>query len=323
MSNSVRALIAPQYGGPEVLEVVDVADTAPAAHEVVIDVRASGINPIDAKIASGVRGGKDPSRLPLRLGFEASGVVAALGPQTANGADGLPLAVGDEVVAFRIQGAHASRVTVRAADVLRKPAALSFAEGASLLLVGTTAVHALDTVGVGEGDTVLIHGAGGSVGKAAIQLAVLRGARVIGTASAARAAEIEALGATPVEYGPGLLDRVRALGVTVDAAIDCIGTDEALEVSRAVLADPGRLVTIVNGPPVQAAGGHSIGGAPGADPGTELRDRARPELLRLAAEGKLSVPVVASYALEDARAAYEHMAEGHAGGKIVLIPQAS
>lgn len=315
-----RALIAPQYGGPEVLEVVDVPDVAPAGHEVVIDVRASGVNPIDAKIASGVRGGADPSRLPLRLGYEASGVVAAIGAEGVTGADGLPLAVGDEVVAFRIHGAHASRVTVPAADVLHKPAELSFTQAAGVLLVGATAVHALEKVGVGEGDTVLIHGAGGSVGKVATQLAILRGAKVIGTASAARADELSALGATPVEYGPGLLDRIRVLDVTVDAAIDCIGTEEAVEVSLALLADPGRLVTIVHGPPVQAAGGHYIGGGPGADPGTELRDRARGELLRLAADGRIVVPIVATYPLDEARAAFEHLAGGHAGGKIVLIP---
>jgi glutamate-1-semialdehyde aminotransferase/NADPH:quinone reductase-like Zn-dependent oxidoreductase len=315
-----RALVAVEYGGPEVLDVLQVSAREPGPGEVVIEVRASGINPVDAKFMSGGRGGRDPERLPLRLGYEASGVVTAVGGGALVGADEQPVSVGDEVVAFRIGGAHASEVTVPAKDVLQKPTSLSFERAAGLLLVSATAFHALEAVTVVPGDTVVIHGGAGSVGRAAIQLALRRAARVIATAAPGRHAELRELGAEPVAYGPGVEGRIRALADQVDAAIDTVGTQEALDVSLALLADPGRLVTIANGPAVQAAGGVAIGGGPGADPGTELRDLARAELVRLAAAGELVVPVVATYPLEEAQAAYELLAQGHAGGKIVLVP---
>jgi len=314
----VRALVAAAFGGPEVLEIIDVPGTEPGPGQVTIAVRASGVNPIDAKIAAGTRGG-DASKLPIRLGYEASGVVTAVGDDPV-GADGRTIRVGDDVLAFRITGAHASEVTVPAKHVLAKPAELGFPEAAGLLLVGTTAVHALETVHAAAGETILVHGGGGSVGRAVIQLAALRGARVIATASPRRHESLRELGAEPIAYGDGLEGRVRALAERVDAAIDCIGTEEAADVSFALVAEPERVVTIVDGPRFQSSGGRYIGGGPGADPGTELRDAARPELVRLAAAGELSIPVVRAYPLERAREAFEFLAEGHAGGKIVLEP---
>ncbi len=313
-----RAVVAASYGGPEVIEVIDIPSREPGPGEVVIAVRASALNPVDAKIAAGTRN-PDPASLPVRLGFELSGIVSAVGEQ-AVGADGVPLAVGDEVLAFRVPGAHATEHVVPAKDVLHKPASLGFPEAAGLLLVGTTAVHALETVALAEGETILVHGASGSVGRAIVQLAKRRGARVIGTASEHRHAELRALGAEPVAYGPGLLDRVRALGGTVDASVDVIGTDEAFDVSIALVSDVARILTIVNGARYLPIGAKYIGGGPGGTQGTELRDAARPELVRLAGAGELVIPVVRSFALSEARAAYELLAEGHAGGKIVLVP---
>lgn len=310
-----RAVVAAEYGGPEALRVVEVPSRPPGPDDVVIAVRASALNPVDAKLASGSRGA-DPARLPLRIGYEAAGVIAAVGREGLRGADGEALAIGDEVLAFRVPGAHASELTVPARDVLHKPVSLGFEAAAGLLLVATTAEHALQAVALGAGETLLVHGAAGSAGRAVVQLARRRGARVIGTAAPARHEGLRALGAEPVAYGDGLLDRVRALGGTIDAAVDTIGTDEAAEVSFALLADPRRLVTIAHSQAVIDGGGQSIGsGTPEAD---ALRDAARPGLVRLAGAGELTIPVVATFPVEDARAAFELLAGGHAGGKIVL-----
>ncbi len=317
----VRAVAATAYGGPEVIGVVDVEPRAPAPGEVTIAVRAAALNRWDAKQAEGAAGA-DPGKLPVRLGNEASGVVTAVG-EDAVGLEGEPLAVGDEVFGMRLRGAQASELTVKAGLLLRKPREVAFAEASGLLANGTTAVHALEAVGVGEGDTVLLHSASGAVGWLVSQLAILRGARVIGTASARNHDALRGLGVEPVTYGDGLEERVRALAPGgVDAAIDTVGTDEAVAVSLAVLAEPARLVTIANAQfdAVLAAGGQAIGGGAGADPGTAIRDAARLTLADLLAEGRIRVDVARTYPLEDARAAYEQLVTGHAGGKVVLEP---
>ncbi len=279
---------------------------------------ASGLNPADAKAAAGGRGA-DPDKLPLRLGFEAAGTIIAVGADGLVGADGAPIRVGDEVLAFRVPGAHASELTVAAKDVLQRPPLLEPAGAAGLLLVSTTAAHGLDVIRLGGGETLLVHGGAGSVGLAVIQLAKRLGAHVIATAAAHRFGALRALGAEPVAYGPGLEDRVRAMADRVDAAYDTVGTPEALEVSVALVADPGRIVSIANKVGVQDGGGIAIGsGTP--HPGTEFRDAARAELVRLAGAGELVIPVVARFPLAEARAAFEFLAGGHAGGKVVLEP---
>ncbi|OJX62330.1 MAG: hypothetical protein BGO95_11150 [Micrococcales bacterium 73-13] len=311
-----RAIAFAAYGGPEHLGIIDVPSRGPAPDEVVITVRASGLNPVDLKLGSGYRG-DDPARLPLRIGFEAAGVVAAVGSDGLTGADGAPIAVGDEVLAFRVPGAHATELTVPARDVLQKPAELSFEQAAGLLLAAATAEDALQTVRLAAGETVLVHGVAGSVGRATAQLARHRGARVVGTAAAHRHEELRALGVEPVRYGDGLLVRLEPLGPYA-AAVDTIGTAEAGETSVALVADPTRIVTITGSPAILAAGGTAIGGGnPRSD---AVRDAARAELVRLAAAGELDLPVVAARPFDDFRAAFALLAEGHAGGKIVLVP---
>lgn len=314
----VRAVVASAYGGPEVIEVVDVESRPPGDGEVVVAVRAAALNPSDAKTAQGLWG-DDPDRLPRRLGAEAAGVVTAVG-DGAVGLEGVPLAVGDEVYGHRLSGAQASELTVPADRLLRKPPSASFAEAAGLLLTGTTAVHALEAVAVSAGDVVLLHGASGGVGRIAAQLAVDRGARVLGTASPRNHDALRALGVEPVAYGDGLEERVRELAPGVDAAIDTVGTDEAFEVSRRLVGDPKRMVTINNFGPFLEAGGQAIGGGPGADPGREIRAAAQFDLAERLAAGTIRVEVTREYPLEDARAAYEFLAEGHAAGKVVLLP---
>jgi NADPH:quinone reductase and related Zn-dependent oxidoreductases len=317
----VRAVVAAAYGGPEVIEVVDVESREPGPGEVTIAVRAAALNRWDAKQAAGAAG-TDPAKLPMRLGSEAAGVVTAVGADAVS-LEGETLAVGDEVYGHKLRGAQASELTVKAGLLVRKPPQRSFVEAAGLLANGTTAVHALEAVGVGEGDVVLLHSASGAVGWLVAQLARLRGARVIGTASERNHDALRELGVEPVVYGDGLLERVRALAPEgVDAAIDTVGTDEAVAVSLALLAHPERLVTIANAQfdAVTAAGGKAIGGGAGADPGSELRDAARLELAQLFAAGAIGVDVARAYPLEEARAAYEHLVTGHAGGKVVLEP---
>lgn len=315
----VRAVAATAYGGPEVIGIVEVPSRAPEPGEVVVEVRAASLNPWDAQVAAGALG-RDPGKLPLRLGGEAAGVVTAVGAE-AEGADGALLAVGDEVFGLGLKGAQAAELTLPASKLLRKPPSVGFAEAAGALIVGTTAVHALAATGVGEGDVVLVHGASGGVGGMVTQLARIRGARVIGTASARRHDALRAAGVEPVEYGDGLVERVRAIapdGVT--AAIDTVGTDEAVASSLELLADRARFVTIAAFDAAQSHGLKAIGAGPGADRGSELRAKARFELRDLLAEGRLRVDIAREVPLADARSAYELLTTGHAGGKIVLIP---
>jgi NADPH2:quinone reductase len=317
----VRAVAATAYGGTEVIDLIDVEPRAPEPDEVTIAVKAAAVNRWDAKQAAGAAG-TDPAKLPVRLGMEAAGVIVAAGADAVS-LEGEQLAMGDEVYGHKLRGAQAEELTVKAGLVLRKPPGRSFAEASGLMSNGTTAVHALETVGVAEGDTVLVHSASGGVGWLVSQLARLRGARVVGTASERNHDQLRALGVEPVTYGDGLLDRVRELAPAgVDAAIDTVGTDEAISVSLALLGDPARLVTIANAQfaAVLAAGGHAIGGGPGADPGTAIRDAARLTLAKLFADGAIGVDVARTYPLEDARAAYDHLVTGHAGGKVVLEP---
>ncbi len=317
----VRAVAATAYGGTEVIDVIDVDSRAPGPDEVTIAVRAAALNRWDAKQAEGAAG-TDPAKLPVRLGSEAAGVITAAGSDAVS-LEGESLAVGDEVYGHKLRGAQASELTVKAGLLVRKPPEASFAEASGLLATGTTAVHALEAVSVAEGDTVLVHSASGAVGRLVSQLARLRGARVIGTASARNHEELRGLGVEPVGYGDGLESRVRAIAPAgIDAAIDTVGTDEAITVSLALLGDPGRLVTIANAQfdAVLAAGGHAIGGGAGADPGTAIRDAARLTLARLFADGVIEVDVARTYPLEEARAAYEQLVTGHAGGKVVLEP---
>ncbi|MDH2416735.1 NADP-dependent oxidoreductase [Nocardioides sp. CER19] len=305
-------VVATDFGGPEVLDVIETEVPQPGPGEVRITVRAAGVNPADLKLREGLFGHPP---LPLRLGSEVAGVVAEVGSDVEG------LAVGDEVAAYRVSGGYASELVAKATNVFRKPASLSFEEASGLMLVGATAVHALEAARVGEGDTLLVHAASGGVGQQLLQLARRRGVRVIGTGSARSFDLIRELGAEPVAYGDGLADRVRAVapdGVT--AAVDLAGTDEALAVSLELVPDRERIVTASPRQAAVDAGITGIGGGPGADPGTEIRNAARSELLRLAGEGELTVRVSRTFPLAEVADAHRFVAEGHAAGKVVLIP---
>jgi NADPH:quinone reductase len=298
---SARVVVAEAYGGPEVLALVDAPIPEPGPGEALLEVRAAGVNPVDWKRYSGAFG-TDPAQLPMRLGSEAAGVVD-----------------GREVIAFRIDGAYATHVVVPEAALVDKPPEMSFEAAGGLMLAGATAVHALTATGVGEGDTLLLHAAAGGVGLMAVQIARARGVRVIGTASERRHEQLRALGAEPVAYGPGLADRVRELAPDgVDAAIDAVGTDEAVDVSLELVPNRSRVATIAAFGRAQAEGFKSLGGGPGADPGTEIRDAARYELVERVRRGQLTVPVQ-TYPLADVAAAHAASRAGHGFGKLVLV----
>jgi NADPH2:quinone reductase len=308
---TTRAIVASGPGGPEVLELREVELAPPGADEVTISVRASGINPVDLKKLTGAAEGARP-------GVELSGVVTAVGPD-AVGPLG-PIAIGDEVVAYPVVGGYAEDVTVPATSVLPKPRPLDWAQAANLLLVGVTATHLLEATQVARGDRVLIHGASGGVGLTALQLAVARGATVVGTASAANQELIAEHGGIPVVYGAGLAERVRSLlpdGVNV--ALDTVGTDEAVDVSVELVADRSRVATIAAFARGAEAGIRMLGGGPGADPGREIRTAARSALVELADAGALDVVVGRTFPLAEVRDALELVASGHPGGQVALL----
>lgn len=311
-------VVAQAFGGPEVLSLADEPTPAPGPGEARIRVRAVGVNPVDHKVYSGGFGA-DPARLPIRLGSEAAGVVTAVGPSAVGPAG--PVAVGDAVIAYRVSGAYATELVAPAQALVPKPSALDWREAAGLMLAGVTAWHALTATGVQRGDTVLIHGAAGGVGVMAVQLAAARGAKIVATASPARHDFLRGLGATPVAYGAGLADRVRrAAPGGVDAALDLAGTDEAVDVSLALVADRARIATIVAHARGLQAGIRVLGGGPGADGGAEIRQAARLELARRAGDGSLKVFVTQTFPLADAASAHQAILTGHTLGKIVLIP---
>jgi NADPH:quinone reductase len=309
---TARKWIAVDFGGPEVLREIEVDVPDPGRGQVAIDVGACGMNPADAKH---IAPGQDPKLLPLSLGFEVAGVVTALGPDTELASGGG--AVGDEVVA-EVRGGYATAVTASASGVFAKPPALSFPEAANLLLVGTTAADLLHASGAREGETVLLHGAAGAVGVSVLQQARLMGVRVVGTVGQANFDFVRRFGAIPVEYGPGLLDRVRAAAPEgIAAALDTVGSQEAGDVSLALVADRNRVVTIAAAPRAKADGYIFVGASnPASGP---FRARARSRILKLAQDGDLVVPMAETFKFADAPAALAALTSPHPPGKLALV----
>ncbi|MEO6116146.1 MAG: NADP-dependent oxidoreductase [Pseudolysinimonas sp.] len=313
-----RTVIARQYGDIADLELADLPESPLEPGHVRLAVRAAAINPADLKRLRGEFGRNEKS-LPLRLGSEVSGVVIEAA-QDAVGPAG-PIAVGDEVAGYPVSAGFAAEVLAKVGSVLPKPASLGWSEAAGLLLGAVTAFHLVEVAEVAEGDRVIVHGASGAVGSAAVQLARLRGAEVFGTVSAGREDALRAFGATPVLYGPGLEQRLRTLLPDgADAALDTVGSDEALDASVALVRDRNRVVTVAGFARAAELGIRLLGNGPGADPGTAIRAEARLPMLKLAGEGLLVGPPVIEFPLDRVRDAMTLVASGHAGGKVVLLP---
>ncbi|AXK31398.1 NADP-dependent oxidoreductase [Streptomyces armeniacus] len=304
----MKAIVTDSYDGPDGLRLTDRPDPKVAPDHVLVRVRAAGVNPVDWKVAEG---GLDPlfeTHFPLIPGWDVAGVVEAVG------LDATEFSVGDEVLGYArrddIQhGTYAELVSVPVRALARKPAALDWRQAAGLPLAGLTAYQALDRVRVRAGDTALIHAAAGGVGSLGVQIAVARGARVIGTASERNHDFLRGLGAEPVTYGDGLAERVRALAPEgVDAALDFVGGGAAAA-SQALVRTPERIASIADGE-VTALGGHLVWVRPDAAGLTALGD--------LADAGKLTVHVDRTLPLAEAAEAWRLSKEGRTRGKIVL-----
>jgi NADPH:quinone reductase-like Zn-dependent oxidoreductase len=298
----MKAVRFSRFGGPEVLELVDLPDPHPGPGEVRIAVRAAGINPSDWKKRQGLM----DEDLPQTLGHEAAGVVDEVGEGVTDGA------VGDRVFGFTAEeGAQAELAVL--AYYAPIPPSLDFPEAAALPAAIETATRALDQLGVKSGTTVLINGASGSVGAAAVQLAVVRGARVIGTAGPANHDYLRSLGAEPVAYGEGLVDRVRALAPEgVDAALDVAGSGglpELIELAGA----PEHVITIAD---FAGAREHRVRFSRG-DAGRALHALA--DIGELTESGRFALPVAQTFPLADVAEAHRVSETSHARGKLVLL----
>lgn len=301
-----RSVIYERFGGPEILEIRETEQPQAGPGEVRVRVTAAALNPVDWKIASSAEVSEAfGGTLPSGFGNDFAGVIDQVG-------DGVEeFSVGDRVFGGARGRAVADYVTVTPGqDALRPtPEGVDDVVASTLLIAGNTADAAISTIGVGEGDVLLVGGAAGGVGVFVVQLAQQLGARVIGTASPASFEFLRGLGVEPVEYGEGLADRVRKLapdGVT--AATDLHGTEvieTALELG--VPAERISTITVANPPPgVRATGGG------GASPG------ALEKIAGLIRSGDLVVPIEATYPVEQVREAVERQSTGHVKGKIVI-----
>lgn len=304
-----RAVRLESFGGPEVLNLREVPAPQAGSGQIRVRVTAAGLNPMDWIIVSDAETAtRFGLTLPSGFGTDYAGVVDQVGDGATT------FAVGDRVFGGALSRAVADHVVIDVAgslaaggDVHRTPDGVDDRTAATLAIAGSTAAAALAVVNPGPGDTVLIGGAGGGVGVFAVQLARLAGARVIGTGSAASADALSALGAEPVTYGDGLVDRVRALAPAgVTAAIDLYGT-ETTRVARELGVPDERITTI-------AAQVDGITPANGAD----AASGAIEEIARLVAAGQLRVPIAASFPVKEVRAAVELQAGRHVHGKIVI-----
>ena len=312
------------FGTPEVLAVTDVVTPVARPGEVVVRVRAVGVNPVDWKLYSGAFHAVDDDereaaglaeKMPA-IGLECAGVVHAVGDDVRD------TRIGEHVIVYPVTGAYADYVVVPESSLVPKPDNLGWAEAGGLMLAGTTAAHALEAAGVKAGESVLIHGGSGGVGIMAMQLARHMGAEVVATASERNHACIRDFGATPVAYGEGLLERLRSLAPDgFSAAVDAAGTEEALDTSLELVADPGRISSIAGSDRRFGKGIKLLGYGPGQDAGGEFRAAARAGLAEKAAAGDLRVVVAETFSLTEAAVAHRASIEGHHGpGKLVLLP---
>jgi NADPH:quinone reductase-like Zn-dependent oxidoreductase len=291
-----------RFGGPEVLEIVDLPQPHPGPGEVRIAVHAAGVGLSDGKKRRGLM---DPG-LPQTLGYEAAGVVDELGPGVTD------VALGDRVYGFNPDGAAQAEFAVLA-GYAPIPSTLGFAEAAALPAATETAARALDQAGVERGTTVLINGASGSVGSAAVQLAVARGARVIGTGGPGNQDFLRELGAEPVVYGDGFAGRVRALAPGgVDRALDVAGSGVLPELIE-LAGGAGHVVTVAD---FEGARKYGVTFSRG-DSGRALYVLS--EIGPLIAAGRFRLPALRTFPLGDIAAAHRAMEAGGGRGKLVLL----
>jgi NADPH:quinone reductase-like Zn-dependent oxidoreductase len=304
----VKAVRFDEYGGIDVLQVVDVPKPAPGPGQVLVEVKAAGINPGEAKIREGLLHSRWPATFPSGQGSDLAGIVAETGPGATS------FAVADEVIGYTDnRSSQAEYVVVEERNLTAKPAGVPWEVAGALNVAGATAVAAVRAVAPTEGDAVVVSGAAGGVGSLAVQLARRAGATVIGLASPANHGWLAGHGVIPVAYGEGVAERIRQADGKVDAFIDTFGADY-VELALQLGVEPSRIDTIANFGAVAEYGVKAEGNAAGAGASTLA------ELAGLIADGQLELPIAATFPLSQVQDAYRRLETGHIRGKIVLIP---
>ena len=304
----MKAVRFDQYGGIDVLKVVDVPQPVPGAGQVLVQIKAAGINPGEAKIRDGLLHARWPATFPSGQGSDLAGIVA----ETGAGVTGV--SAGDEVIGWTDNRAsQAEYVVVEEQHLTAKPAGVSWEAAGALFVAGATAYAAVRAVSLTEGDTVVVAGAAGGVGVLAVQLARRAGATVIGLASETHHSWLAGHGVIPVTYGDGVAGRIRQAAGQVDAFIDTFGAGY-VELALELGVEPSRIDTIANFEAVAKFGVKAEGNAAGASASVLA------ELAGLIAAGQLEVPIAAAFPLERVQDAYRELASGHTLGKIVLLP---
>jgi NADPH:quinone reductase-like Zn-dependent oxidoreductase len=304
MSNATSTRIAyHRYGGPDVLRPEPEEPSCPGAGEVRIRQEMIGVNPVDWKMVAGYFRHTDRAPFPHVPGWAGTGTVEAVGPGVNH------LHVGDPVIAGARGGAFRGHLVVDAGLVVPRPATVDVEQAAGLPSSAVAGYSLVENLGVTAGDTLLVHGAAGSVGSVAVQIAVSRGARVVGTASAGNHDYVRSLGAVPVEYGTGLLDSLRRHR-PFDCVADAVGGRDTVEVTRTVLGAGGRAVTAWGDRHSEVAGIPWV-----RHPADELE-----QTVALAARGIVRVRIGPTFPLARAADALRLSQTGHPDGKILLVP---
>jgi NADPH:quinone reductase-like Zn-dependent oxidoreductase len=308
-----KAVRYDEFGGIDVLRVDEVERPVPGDEQVLVRVKAAGINPSEAVIRTGAVAQLFPSTFPSGQGSDLAGVIEEVGAGVGG------FSPGDEVIGFtNNRASHAELVLVEAGDIVRKPEKVSWEAAGGLYVAGVTAWGAVNAVQPKEGETVVVSGAAGGVGSLAVQLARRTGATVIGLASEGNHEWLKSHGVIPVAYGDGVADRIRAAAPSgVDAFIDTYGGGY-VDLAIALGVAAGRIDTIAD---YAAAAKYGVKTAGGAEAGPGAKVLA--ELARLIAEGHLEVPVANVYPLAEVREAYTELERRHTRGKIVLTPPGS
>jgi len=305
----MRAVVYEEFGGADVLRVVDRPEPHIGADAVVVKVAAVSLNPVDYKIREGYLQGVMDVHFPAVPAWDVAGTVVKAGLDTPE------LQVGDEVLAYARKdvvgdGTLAEYVSVPVRTAAKKPAGLSFEQAAALPLAGLTALQSIRRAGLTEGQTVLVHAAAGGVGSIAVQLAVHAGARVVGTASAGNHDYLRSLGAEPVAYGDGLVEAARAVAPDgFDVVLDYVG-GQAVETAPALLRPGGTIASVTDARARDELGGQYVWVRPDTADLAHLAD--------LAARGVVRVEIAQTFDLEHAADAYRALETGHTRGKIVV-----
>jgi NADPH:quinone reductase-like Zn-dependent oxidoreductase len=302
-----KAVRFDNYGGIDALAIVDVPRPVPGEGQVLVQVKAAGINPGEGKIREGLLHERWPATFPSGQGSDLAGVVAETGP----GVTGFP--AGGEVLGWTDNRAsQAEYVVAEAGNLTAKPAGVPWEVAGALFVAGSTAYAAVRAVALSQGDTVVVAGAAGGVGTIAVQLARRAGATVIGLASEPHHAWLTAHGVIGVSYGDGVADRIRQAAGQVDAFIDTVGGDYVRMAVQDLEVEPSRVDTIANFEAVEKYGVKAEGSAFAASAAVLA------ELAGLVARGDLEVPVTATFPLDQVQDAYRRLDQGHLLGKIVL-----